>query len=160
MSTDLTHFARSTSRGKRSMRTSSNSCIQQAERRYASRQRFLRIWPRSSRACASRAEGRDYPPMETQSYANHRHQPRLNGFGFLLTLIAIVSFAIRGYGIGGHVTMGIGLACVIGAILTLLVMSRLYITRLQDRIIKLEMRVRAAEALSPAQRTSLARLSK
>jgi len=98
--------------------------------------------------------------METQSYANHRHQPRLNGFGFLLTLIAIVSFAIRGYGIGGHVTMGIGLACVIGAILTLLVMSRLYITRLQDRIIKLEMRVRAAEALSPAQRTSLARLSK
>lgn len=97
--------------------------------------------------------------METQNYANHRHQPRLNGFGFLLTLIAIVSFAIRGYGIGGHVTMGIGLACVIGAILTLLVMSRLYITRLQDRIIKLEMRVRAVDALSPAQRTSLARLS-
>jgi hypothetical protein len=98
--------------------------------------------------------------METQNYATHRHQPRLNGLGFLLTLVAIVSFAIRGYGIGGHVTMGIGLAGVVGAILTLLVMARLYITRLQDRIIKLEMRVRAAETLSPAQRTSLATLTK
>src|SRR5215471_17043217 len=98
--------------------------------------------------------------METQTYANHRHQPRLNGLGFLLTWIAIVSFAIRGYGIGGHVTMGIGLAAVIGAILTLLVMSRLYITRLQDRIIKLEMRLRAAEVLAPTQRTSLGQLSK
>ena len=96
--------------------------------------------------------------METQSYANHRHQPRLNGFGFLLTLIAIVSFAIRGYGIGGHVTMGIGLACVIGAILTLLVMSRLYITRLQDRIIKLEMRVRTASFLTLEQQRLLGQL--
>src|SRR5215471_19927863 len=97
--------------------------------------------------------------METQTYANHRHQPRLNGLGFLLTWIAIVSFAIRGYGIGGHLTMGIGLAGVTGAILTLLVMSRLYITRLQDRIIKLEMRVRSAEVLSLSQRTSLGQLS-
>ena len=98
--------------------------------------------------------------METQTYANHRHQPRLNGLGFLLTWIAIVSFAIRGYGIGGHLTMGIGLVGVIGAILTLLVMTRLYVTRLQDRIIKLEMRLRATDALSPAQRTSLGQLTK
>ena len=98
--------------------------------------------------------------METQTYANHRHQPRLNGLGFLLTWIAIVSFAVRGYGIGGQLTMGIGLVGVIGAILTLLVMTRLYITRLQDRIIKLEMRLRAADALSPAQQTSLGQLTK
>jgi hypothetical protein len=97
--------------------------------------------------------------METQTYANHRHQPRLNGLGFLLNLIAIVAFAIRGYGIGGHVTMGIGLAGVTGAIFTLLVMARLYVTRLQDRIIKLEMRVPSAEVLSPLQRTSLGQLS-
>jgi len=98
--------------------------------------------------------------METQTYANHRHQPRLNGLGFLLTWIAIVSFAVRGYGIGGQLTMGIGLVGVIGANLTLLVMTRLYITRLQDRIIKLEMRLRAADALSPAQQTSLGQLTK
>ena len=98
--------------------------------------------------------------METQTYANHRHQPRLNGLGFLLTWIAIVSFAVRGYGIGGQLTMGIGLVGVIGANLTLLVMTRLYITRLQDRIIKLEMRLRATDALSPAQRTSLGQLTK
>jgi len=98
--------------------------------------------------------------METQTYANHRHQPRLNGLGFLFTLVAIVAFAVRGYGIGGHLTMGLGLAGVIGAILALLVMTRLYITRLQDRIIKLEMRVRAAEGLSPSQRATLAQLTK
>ena len=98
--------------------------------------------------------------METQTYANHRHQPRLNGLGFLFTLVAVVAFAVRGYGIGGHLTTGLGLACVIGAILTLLVMTRLYITRLQDRIIKLEMRVRAAEALTPSQRATLAQLTK
>jgi len=98
--------------------------------------------------------------METQTYANHRHQPRLNGLGFLFTLVAIVAFAVRGYGIGGHLTMGLGLACVIGAILTLLVMTRLYITRLQDRIIKLEMRVRANERLSPSQRATFAQLAK
>jgi len=98
--------------------------------------------------------------MDTQTYANHRHQPRLNGLGFLFTLVAIVAFAVRGYGIGGHLTMGLGLACVIGAILTLLVMTRLYITRLQDRIIKLEMRARAAERLSPSQRATFAQLTK
>ncbi len=98
--------------------------------------------------------------MQTQTYANHRHNPQLNGVGFVLTLVAIVAFAVRGYGIGGHVAMGIGLAALVGAILALLVMSRLYITRLQDRIIKLEMRVRAAEALSPEHRAALLQLTK
>jgi hypothetical protein len=39
-------------------------------------------------------------------------------------------------------------------------MSRTYTTSLQDRIILLEMKVRAAELLSPAQRASLAQLTK
>jgi hypothetical protein len=98
--------------------------------------------------------------METQTYANHRHQPRLNGLGFLFTLVAIVAFAVRGYGIGGRFMTGLGLVCLIGAILTLLVMSRLYVTRLQDRIIKLEMRVRASEGLTPSQRATLTQLTK
>jgi hypothetical protein len=42
----------------------------------------------------------------------------------------------------------------------LLSISRLYITRLQDRIIKLEMRVRCATLLSPAQQAVAARLKK
>ncbi len=98
--------------------------------------------------------------MATQTYANHRHNPQLNGVGFLLTLISAVAFAVRGYGIGGHVTMGIGLAALIGAVLTLLVAARLYVTRLQDRIIKLEMRLRCASLLSPGQQAVLARLDK
>ena len=38
--------------------------------------------------------------------------------------------------------------------------SRVYITKLQDRIIKLEMRVRGAAVLTPAQQATLARLTK
>ena len=42
---------------------------------------------------------------------------------------------------------------------TLLAISRLYITRLQDRIIKLEMRLRAGALLTPAQQQTLGQLS-
>ena len=41
------------------------------------------------------------------------------------------------------------------AVLALLYMSRVYTTRLQDRIIRLEMRVRAASMLSPEQQQLL-----
>ena len=98
--------------------------------------------------------------MATQTYATHRHQPRMTGIGFAFLIVGIVGFVIRGAGIGGHLTMGIGLFGLVGAILTLLLLSRSYTTALQDRIIKLEMRVRCASLLTPAQQAIAARLAK
>ena len=98
--------------------------------------------------------------MATQTYATHRHQPKLTGIGFLFVLIAIVALALRWFNIGGRAMFAAGLAALIGGVIVLLIISRDYTTRLQDRIIKLEMRVRGAQLLSPQQQAALSRLSK
>jgi len=98
--------------------------------------------------------------MPTQNYASHRHNPRMTGIGFMFFLIAVISFGLRWFYIGGRYTMALGLAGLLGAIFMLLSISRVYTTKLQDRIIKLEMRLRAASLLSPAQQAAFARLSK
>ena len=102
----------------------------------------------------------DRTPMATQTYATHRHNPRMTGIGFFFVLVALIAFAVRGYGIGGHISMGIGLFGVIAAELILLAISREYTTRLQDRVIKLEMKVRGLALLTPAQQAILGRLDK
>jgi hypothetical protein len=98
--------------------------------------------------------------MTTQTYATHRHSPKLTNVGFLFLLLAIVAFALRAFDVGGRYTMAIGLFGLIAAISTLLTISRVYITRLQDRIIKLEMKIRCAPLLSPALQAAYARLAK
>jgi len=98
--------------------------------------------------------------QKIQNYANHRHNPKMSGIGFLFLLLAIVSFALRWFYIGGRYTMALGIIGLIGAVQILLSISRVYITKLQDRIIKLEMRVRGAAVLTPAQQATLARLTK
>jgi hypothetical protein len=98
--------------------------------------------------------------MATQTYATHRHQPRLTGAGFLLVLTSIAALTLRWFDIGGRAMFAAGLAALIGAVVVLLLISRLFITRLQDRIIKLEMRVRGAQLLSPQQQAALSRLSR
>jgi len=98
--------------------------------------------------------------METQSYANHRHNPKLSFVGFLLLLLAIVAFALRWFDIGGRYAMAVGLLGLIASIQVLLSISRIYVTKLQDRIIKLEMKVRCATLLTPAQQAAYSRLSK
>jgi UDP-N-acetylmuramyl pentapeptide phosphotransferase/UDP-N-acetylglucosamine-1-phosphate transferase len=97
---------------------------------------------------------------KSQNYANHRHNPKMSGIGFLFLLIAAVSFALRWFYIGGRYTMALGMFCVLGALWMLLSISRVYTTKLQDRIIKLEMRVRGMTLLTSAQQGVLARLSK
>jgi hypothetical protein len=72
-----------------------------------------------------------------QNFENHAHQPVATGVGYLFVLIAITGFVLRWFEIGGRVAMAIGLIGVLGALIVLLAISRLYITRLQDRIIKL-----------------------
>jgi hypothetical protein len=96
----------------------------------------------------------------TQTYATHRHNPRLTGIGFLFVLVAIVALSLRWFDIGGRPMLAAGMAALIAAIIVLLLISRTYTTALQDRIIRLEMRVRAAELLSPPQRAALSRLSR
>jgi Family of unknown function (DUF6526) len=96
--------------------------------------------------------------MATQSFENHAHQPVLTGIGYLFLVIAIVGFALRWFAIGGRTTMALGLAGLIATNLTLLLISRTYTTKLQDRIIKIEMRMRGAGLLTPEQQRLLMQL--
>ena len=97
--------------------------------------------------------------MAEQSFKSHVHRPRLTAVGYAVLAFALVCFALRWFGVGGRVTMALGLAGLIGADVVLLLISRSYTTRLQDRIIKLEMRLRCASLLSPEQQRMLASLS-
>ena len=87
----------------------------------------------------------------TQTYATHRHNPRLTGIGFLFVLVAIVAFVLGWFDVGGRAMIAAGLAGLIGAIIVLLLISRLYTTALQDRIIRLEMRLRLRDMLQRIQ---------
>jgi hypothetical protein len=98
--------------------------------------------------------------MATQTYKTHRHNPKLTAVGFLFLVLSVVGFILSDLGIGGRYTVALGVAGLIASVAVLLSISRIYITRLQDRIIKLEMRVRALSVLTPAQRETLARLKK
>ncbi len=71
---------------------------------------------------------------------------------------AITAFALRWFDIGGRVTMAIGLGGLVAAVAILLTISRVYTTALQDRIIRLEMRVRGMTLLTPEQQRMLASL--
>ena len=99
--------------------------------------------------------------MATQTYATHRHNPKLTAIGTLFLVVAIVGFALRAYGIGGRrEMMAVGLFGLIACNFVLLFITREYTRRLQDRIIKLEMRVRCASLLAPSQQATLAKLDK
>jgi len=99
--------------------------------------------------------------MATQTYATHRHTPKMTAIGFLFVLVALVAFVLRWFSVGGHREMfAAGLAGLIGAEIVLLLISREYTTKLQDRIIRLEMKVRTAGlALQPTQQAALSRIS-
>lgn len=92
-----------------------------------------------------------------QSYENHAHRPIATTVGFLFVGIAVVGFvgAVRS---GGGSNLAPAFGGLIASVLVLLSISRTYITRLQDRIIKLEMKVRCATLLSPEQQRLLAKL--
>jgi hypothetical protein len=90
-----------------------------------------------------------------QDYAHHAHQPWLWSVGMLLWLAAAVLVSLGWSGFG---TLYPGLLLLLAALFCALLIGRVYITRLQDRIIRLEMRVRCATFLSPAQMADLERL--
>jgi hypothetical protein len=98
--------------------------------------------------------------MATQTYETHRHNPKLTGLGFLLLIVAAIAFGLRWFDIGGRLMFAAGLAALMASQVVLLIISREYTTKLQDRIIKLEMKFRCAQLLSPAGQAAAGRMSK
>ena len=97
--------------------------------------------------------------MTAQSYANHVHRPTLTAIGGFFLVVALAAFAMRWTNVGGRASFAVGLLALSAAVLTLLLISRAYTTKLQDRIIRLEMRVRGARLLTPEQQRQLEQLS-
>ena len=99
--------------------------------------------------------------MTEQSYANHTHRPTLTGIAGILTLVSIGMLIIFAYRQPSIVAFG--LVALSFAVFTLVLISRTYTVRLQDRIIRLEMhgrllrlgRDRDFSRLSTAQITAL-----
>ena len=95
--------------------------------------------------------------MAEQSFESHIHWPKPTGALWLMSLIALILIVMQffGYNTRDWVTLLLVLSMfLVGWI------SRLYIVRLQDRIIMLEMKVRAAEILPAGQDAQLAKLTK
>ncbi len=87
--------------------------------------------------------------MNAQHYGNHVHRPlptAIAGLGWLIALVGFVSGWL-GYAWGPSV----GATGLLIAVASLVATSRLYTTRLQDRIIRLEEQLRAERLLSAAQ---------
>ena len=91
-----------------------------------------------------------------QTYKNHAHRPVLTAVGFVFVMIATVSFVQHWRATGDRIDIGLFALC--AAVIVLLLISRRYTTRLQDRIIKLEMRVRTAPLLTSEQQRLLGQL--
>lgn len=90
-----------------------------------------------------------------QTYASHVHRPFPTALAGLFLLLSIVGFVLRFLAMGGAWTFTMGIAGLVAAVAVLIAISRLYTVRLQDRIIRLEMRMRGAELLTPEQQQGL-----
>jgi Family of unknown function (DUF6526) len=91
-----------------------------------------------------------------QSFASHAHQPVQTLVAGLFTLAAIITLA--GAWLFEWPTLLPGVVSLSLGVATLVAMSRTYTTKLQDRIIMLEMKVRCAEVLPAGQDARLAEL--
>ncbi len=76
----------------------------------------------------------------SQNYANHIQLPTLSVIAFSLTIAALGFFLFEMIRFRGPLMYGI--LCLWVAVMSLTVASRIYTVRLQDRIIRLEMRLR------------------
>jgi hypothetical protein len=87
--------------------------------------------------------------MSTQSYATHTFQPVFTVVAAAFWAMAVIGFAAAWRGRPWGVSVGV--AGLMLAVFCLISISRVYTTRLQDRIIRLEEQVRAQRLLGPAQ---------
>jgi hypothetical protein len=76
----------------------------------------------------------------TQNYANHAHQPRQTFIASLFGFSALGLLAVEAF--KNPTLINLALVSLSLAVVMLVIMSRTYIVKLQDRIIRLEMRLR------------------
>ena len=95
--------------------------------------------------------------MVTQSFERHGHHPVPTYVAGVLTLVALL--ALVGAWAVEWPTLYPGVVSLSCAVAVLVSISRMYIVRLQDRIIVLEMKVRCAEVLPAGQDARLAELT-
>jgi len=95
--------------------------------------------------------------MAEQSFKNHTHRPTHTAIVWLFALVALILMVQT---IRGDVDRrDWAIVLIILAIFELGWISRVYIVKLQDRIIMLEVKVRAAELLAAGQDAQLAKLN-
>ena len=94
--------------------------------------------------------------MAEQSFTNHAHRPTHTAVVWVFALIALVLMVQQ---LRGSDTRDWAIIFVILAIFELGVISRVYTVKLQDRLIMLEVKVRAAELLPAGADAQLARLN-
>jgi len=93
--------------------------------------------------------------MSEQSFQSHTHRPTHTGVVWILALVAL-TLLVRQAGWQGR---DWAVLAIILAVLELGWISRVYTVKLQDRIIMLEEKVRAAELLPAGQDAQLKKLS-
>jgi hypothetical protein len=95
--------------------------------------------------------------MADQSFQNHAHRPTHTAIAGLFALLALI-FMVRTMFFGQDMRDWAILSAIL-AVFVLVFISRVYTVRLQDRIIMLEVKVRAAELLTAGQDAQLDKLS-
>jgi hypothetical protein len=95
--------------------------------------------------------------MAEQSFQSHAHHPRAAYVSYVFAIVALVFLV--GQIFFSWQTENWAMLSLWGAVATLGGIARWYIVALQDRIIMLEMKVRAAEVLAPGQDAQLSKLS-
>ena len=95
--------------------------------------------------------------MSDQNYRNHAHRPIPTVIGFVCWVAAVAGFTAMGRGASWGPT--VAWAGVLFCLLVLLWIGRTYTTKLQDRIILLEERLRAASLMTPDQQRRFSQLS-
>lgn len=94
--------------------------------------------------------------MAEQSFKNHAHRPTHTAVVWLFALIALILMAQQ---LRGSDTRDWAIIFTILAVFELGWISRVYTVKLQDRIIMLEVKVRAAELLPAGADAQLAKLN-
>jgi hypothetical protein len=94
--------------------------------------------------------------MAEQSFANHAHRPIHTTIVWLFALVALILMVQQ---LRGSDTRDLAIIFAILAIFELGWISRVYTVKLQDRIIMLEVKVRAAELLPAGADAQLAKLN-
>jgi hypothetical protein len=95
--------------------------------------------------------------VDEQSFASHAHHPVPTYVATVFALLAIV--LLVGNWAFEWPTLEAGAVSLTLAVMVLIAISRTYITRLQDRIILLEMKVRCAEVLPAGEDVRLSALT-